>query len=140
MKPERFSCRIYGVLRRGRQVLLTRSVFLTRYFVNFPGGGVELGEPPIEALKREYQEETGIVVRPVRILYASEGLHVSTQAPLQIVSVYWLVEQIGGALREGGNGDDVVDLFWTDLDRIPTDEMFPSDLEFSGRLPSLLKP
>src|SRR5687767_9837062 len=88
VRPERFSCRIYGVLLREGRVLLTRSRFLKREFVNFPGGGVELGEPPIEALRREYSEETGLAIRPVRVLYASEQAHLSTQAPMQIVSVY----------------------------------------------------
>lgn len=138
MRPEFFSCRIYGVLRRDAQVLLTRSRFMTREFVNFPGGGVELGESPIEALRREYAEETGIVPRPLRVLYASEGMHLSTQRPMQIVSIYWLVEQAGGSLRDGGNGDDVLKLFWAPLDGIPTEEMFPSDLEFTRRLPDLL--
>jgi 8-oxo-dGTP pyrophosphatase MutT (NUDIX family) len=138
MKPERFSCRIYGVLTDGQKVLMTRSRFLTREFVNFPGGGVELGEAPVEALKREYMEETGLEIKPVRVLYASENAHFSTQAPLQIVSVYWLVEKTGGVIRKGGNNDDVIDLFWADVDGIPTDEMFPSDLEFAGRLPQLL--
>lgn len=139
MKPERFSCRIYGVLRRGEKVLLARSKFVDRQFVNFPGGGVELGEAPVEALRREYREETGLAIEPVRVLYASEGAHVSTQAPMQIVSVYWLVVERGGRLHEGGNDDDVLGLFWADLSRIPTDEMFPSDLEFAARLPKLLK-
>lgn len=137
-KPDRFSCRIYGVLLRGDDVLLTRSRFIEREFVNFPGGGVELGESPMEALRREYQEETGVTVRPVRVLYASEGLHLSTQVPMQIVSIYWLVESTGGTLRRGGNGDDVIDLFWAPRRHIPTDEMFPSDREFVERLPSLL--
>ena len=138
MKPERFSCRIYGVLRRGDEVLLTRSRFLKREFVNFPGGGVELGEAPISALRREYQEETGLAILPMRVLYASESAHMSSQAPMQIVSVYWLVEQAGGELRQGGNQDDVVALFWAKLGAIPTEEMFPSDLEFANRLPKLL--
>ncbi len=137
-EPRRFSCRIYGVLRRERSVLLTRSRFREREFVNFPGGGVELGEAPRDALLREFSEETGLVVEPVRALYASQSLHVSTQLPIQIVSVYWLVEQSGGVLRKGGNGDDVLDLFWADVERIPKDEMFPSDLEFAERLPRLL--
>ena len=41
MKPERFSVRVYGVLRRGGKVLLTRSRFQDVAFVNYPGGGVE---------------------------------------------------------------------------------------------------
>ena len=64
--------------------------------------------------------------------------HLSTQAPIQIVSAYWLVERSGGELRAGGNGDDVLDLFWVDLARLPLDEMFPADREFALRLPALL--
>ena len=139
LRPERFSCRIYGVLRRQDKVLLTRSRFIKREFVNFPGGGVELGEAPIEALRREYQEETGLAINPLRVLYASEKVHASSQAPMQIVSIYWLVEAAGGELRDGGNHDDVIDLFWAPIDRIPTEEMFPSDLEFAAKLPELLR-
>lgn len=138
MTPEKFSCRIYGVLAKGRQVLMTRSIFIKREFVNFPGGGVELGEAPLEALRREYREETGLEIAPLRVLYASEGLHISTQVPMQIVSIYWQVEAASGGLQRGGNGSDVLDLFWADIDRIPKDEMFPSDLEFALRLPKLL--
>ena len=136
--PALFSCRIYGVLRRGREVLLTRSRFLDRQFVNFPGGGVDLGEGPIEALRREYKEETGLRIRPIRVLYASEAAHLSSQAPMQIVSIYWLVESLGGKLKIDGNFSDVVSLFWAPLDRVPKGEMFPSDLEFARRLPNLL--
>ncbi len=134
-----FSCRTYGVLREGSKVLLTRSIFRGRVFVNFPGGGVEIGEPPADALRREFLEETGLQVRLVRTLYASEGAHLSTQSPIQIVASYWLVERAGGTLRLGGNGDDVVDLFWAAPDKLPLEEMFPSDREFAERLPALLK-
>ena len=136
--PEYFSCRIYGVLRRGARVLLARSVFGERVFVNFPGGGVELGEAPGAALRREFREETGLSVRPTRILHSSQGRHLSTQRPMQIVSAYWLVRRVSGRLRLGGNGDDVVSLFWADPRRIPTGELFPADREFARLLPSLL--
>jgi 8-oxo-dGTP pyrophosphatase MutT (NUDIX family) len=145
VKPDRFSCRIYGVLlapgspaQGGSLALLARSRFRDREFVNFPGGGVELGEGPMAALKREFEEETGVSVRPVRVLYSSEAAHLSTQMPIQIVSVYWLVEREGGNLVEGGNGDDVVSVFWAPLNALPTGEMFPSELEFVKRLPDLL--
>lgn len=136
----RFSCRIYGVLREGDKVLLTRSRFGASTFVNFPGGGVEIEEAPGEALLREFREETGLVVRPVRTLYASEGRHLSTAAPIQIVSAYWLVERVSGDLRLQGNGDDVLELFWRGLDELPLKDMFPAELEFCARLPSLLAP
>ena len=137
-KSLKFSCRIYGVLREGSRVLLTRSRFVDQEFVNFPGGGIELGEAPAAALAREFEEETGLKAKPVRVLYASECLHLSTRTPTQIVSIYWLVEAAGGRLRDGGNGDDVIALFWAEAGAIPTGEMFPSDREFAGRLPALL--
>lgn len=136
----RFSCRIYGVLRDGDKVLLARSRFGASTFINFPGGGVEIGEAPGDALRREFVEETGLVIRPVRTLYASQEAHLSTQAPIQIVSAYWLVERVCGDLRLAGNGDDVLELFWRDLADLPLGEMFPADLEFSARLPALLAP
>ncbi len=133
-----FSCRIYGILRDGDRILLTRSRFGARAFVNFPGGGVEIEEAPGDALRREFVEETGLVVKPVRTLYASQEAHLSTHAPIQIVSVYWLVERISGELRLAGNGDDVLELFWSDLADLPLAEMFPAELEFVARLPALL--
>ena len=134
-----FSCRIYGVLRENGKVLLTRSEFRGASFINFPGGGVEVGEAPMAALRREFVEETGLVIRPVRTLYSSEGAHLSTQAPIQIVSAYWLVERAEGQLRVGGNGDDVLELMWADPEHLPVEEMFPADLEFAARLPGLLR-
>lgn len=134
-----FSCRVYGVLYEGGKVLLTRSRFKDREFVNFPGGGVEIGEAPAEALRREFAEETGLTVRRVRCLHSSEGAHLSTQAPIQIVSAYWLVERVKGELILGGNGDDVLSLLWADPSALPRAEMFPADLEFGALLPDLLK-
>ena len=134
-----FSCRIYGVLREEGKVLLTRSAFRGSTFVNFPGGGVDVGEAPMAALLREFVEETGLIVKPARTLYSSEGAHLSTQMPIQIVSAYWLVERVGGEIMKGGNGDDVLDLFWADLARLPVEEMFPADREFAARLSELLR-
>lgn len=134
----RFSCRIYGVLREGDKVLLTRSRFGDSTFINFPGGGVEIEEAPGDALRREFLEETGLEIRPVRTLYANQEAHLSTAAPIQIVSVYWLVERVSGELRLTGNGEDVLELFWRDLADLPLKEMFPAEVEFSRRLPALL--
>ena len=126
------------MLLKGDEVLLTRSVFIDEEFVNFPGGGVQLGESPIEALRREFFEETGLRIRPLRPLYASERVHIATRVPMQIVSIYWLVEKIKGRLKTAGNNDDVLSLFWAKVRRIPTREMFPADCEFVQRLPRLL--
>lgn len=139
MKPQRvFSCRIYGVLRDGAKLLLTRSHFRGRTFVNFPGGGIEIGEAPLDALRREFHEETGLSIRVVKTLHSSEAAHLSTQSPIQIVSSYWLVERVSGELKHGGNGDDVLELFWAEPAKFPVEQMFPADLEFARKLSGLL--
>jgi 8-oxo-dGTP pyrophosphatase MutT (NUDIX family) len=119
-------------------VLLTRSLFFETEFVNFPGGGVELGEAPWHALRREFLEETGLRIEPVRVLHASTGLHVSTVRPWQLVSMFWLVRRRGGRLRRGSNGSDVRETFWAALRDIPIAEMYPADREFVRLLPNLL--
>jgi len=133
-----FSCRIYGVLREGKKILLTRSTHRGAVFANFPGGGIEIGEAPGEALRREFAEETGLVIKPVRTLFASQQAHLSTTSPIQIVSVYWLVERVSGTLRLAGNGDDVLEVFWRDLSELPLEGMFPADVEVCNELHALL--
>ena len=54
----------YGILLDGDKVLLEKTYL--GYFI--PGGGLEPGELHEEALRREYLEETGYEVTPVRAL------------------------------------------------------------------------
>lgn len=60
----------YAVLARDGQVLLTRMSARTRIEGRWtlPGGGIEHGEDPRDALRREVYEETGLWVRPGRLV------------------------------------------------------------------------
>jgi ADP-ribose pyrophosphatase YjhB (NUDIX family) len=64
----------YAVLLRGagddREVLLTRMSARTRIegWWTLPGGGVEHGEDPRDAVRREVLEETGLHVEPGLVL------------------------------------------------------------------------
>jgi 8-oxo-dGTP pyrophosphatase MutT (NUDIX family) len=68
--PRRQRVAAYAVLRRGsgpdEEVLLTRMSSRTRIPGRWtlPGGGVDHGEDPREALRREVLEETGLHVDP----------------------------------------------------------------------------
>jgi 8-oxo-dGTP diphosphatase len=72
--PQRQRIAAYAVLLRGsgegREVLLTRMSDRTRIEGRWtlPGGGIEHGEDPRDAVRREVHEETGLRVEPADVL------------------------------------------------------------------------
>ena len=58
------------VVRDGRMLVIRRSRSVVAPLVYcFPGGGIEAGESEEEALVREFREEIGVTIRPVRRLW-----------------------------------------------------------------------
>ena len=67
--PQRQRVAAYAVLRRGDDILLTRlAAHIPLKGWTLPGGGVDHGEHPREALRREILEETGLHAEPGRVL------------------------------------------------------------------------
>lgn len=68
--PQRQRIAAYALLTRGDQVLLTRMSARTRIEGRWtlPGGGIDHGEDPRDALRREVHEETGLYVEPGRVI------------------------------------------------------------------------
>ena len=56
-----------GIVRDGNNVLMIYCAFYGDY--TFPGGGVENGEDPLNALKRECNEEAGVIIKNIRPFY-----------------------------------------------------------------------
>lgn len=67
--------RVYGVLRRGEEVLIAAEVVVGRDVLKLPGGAVEPGETPEQALVREFMEEGSMQVEPIRLLHAPGTLY-----------------------------------------------------------------
>ncbi len=61
--PKEFNWRpaVYGLLRENNQVLIMKPDWDDKYCL--PGGSMELGETPVDALKREFLEETGFTIK-----------------------------------------------------------------------------
>jgi len=70
----------YGLLEReGRIALVHVSLADRPPFYDLPGGGIDAGESEGEALEREFGEETGLVVRPGRLVARAEQYMISAR-------------------------------------------------------------
>ena len=67
--PKRQRIGAYAVVGRGEDILLTRlAPHIREDCWSLPGGGIDHGEPPRDALRREVYEEAGLHVVPGRVL------------------------------------------------------------------------
>jgi len=72
------------VVRDGHMLVIRRSQSVVAPLtVCFPGGGIELGESEEEALVREFREEIGVRLRPVRRLW-------QCVTPWKVQLAWWL--------------------------------------------------
>ncbi len=101
-------------MRDGRVLLARRARPPQQGLWDTPGGFVEPGELPEDAVVRELREETGLEVEPVRLIgffldrYGDDG--VST------LNIHYEARVLGG---EESPADDVSELGWFPLDAIP---------------------
>lgn len=128
----KFRIAIYGVLVEDRKVLLTDTRVPSGVITNFPGGGLELGEAPCEALAREFKEETGIDVRIGELLFCSQLFQQNPEYPSeQLMHIYYRVYRDEGQVQLGGNNEDVVRASWVAQHELTTKRILSVDTEFT---------
>lgn len=101
---------VYGICEKDGQVLLVRAAsYLTvagRWFL--PGGGINHGEDPETALRREFNEETGldVVVGELRGVL-SDVFALPDGRNLHTVRIIYRIASFSGTLRDetGGSSD-----------------------------------
>ena len=134
----RFNLRVYGIVINDQgEVLLSHERRNKVEFIKFPGGGVELGEGILDALKREFIEELGVHIDSARLFYLNEFYQASVFKPEdQIISFYYLVTlklneiNIGVINKPLGSMDssDFERVEWLALTDLTPDQMtFPID-------------
>ncbi|MES2446646.1 MAG: NUDIX domain-containing protein [Bacteroidota bacterium] len=90
-----FNVRVYGLLINNQNEILVSDEFeYDQYFSKFPGGGVELGEGLIDALKREFVEECNAEIEVVSHFYTTDFYEKSSFNDSQVISVYYLIKEI----------------------------------------------
>jgi len=90
-----FNVRVYGMLINAEnQVLISDEQSGGRLFSKFPGGGLELGEGLVDALKREFMEECNAEVEVLGHLYTTDFYEQSSFNDSQILSIYYLVKEL----------------------------------------------
>ncbi|MBS1644391.1 MAG: NUDIX hydrolase [Bacteroidetes bacterium] len=113
-KPLRFNVRVYGVWIAAGKVLVSEEQIFGETILKFTGGGVELGEGLIDALKREWQEELGVEIEVLQHLYTTDFFQLSAFDDSQVVSVYYRVQAVHApATLLNRNFDERV--FWLPL-------------------------
>ena len=106
------------IFRRGRILMAQRGKQPLEGWWSLPGGALELGESLEDAVCREVLEETGLVVKPVKLFEVFERIIRDTAgAPeYHYVLIDYVCRVTGGELRAG---DDVSHVEWVRRGDLP---------------------
>jgi ADP-ribose pyrophosphatase YjhB (NUDIX family) len=100
------------------RVLLARRAhepFLGRW--DIPGGFLEEGEDPLDGMRRELREETGLEVEPLDYLGVWMDRYGGDSTAEATLNMYWIARVLGGKPRAA---DDVSELAWFAADELPS--------------------
>lgn len=91
---------VYGIAVQDGQALISPQ--FDGY--DWPGGTFHLGETTEQTLKREFKEETGFDVEPVKLLDVETSLfhHYKRGTDHHSILVFYLVKIVGGELSDAG--------------------------------------
>ena len=108
----------------GRLLLARRAVEPYRGLWDPPGGFLEEGEHPLDGLRRELLEETGLEGEPTRFVGAWMDVYGDAHEAAATLNLYWTVRLADG---EPVAADDVGELRWFSADELPG----PDELAFT---------
>lgn len=106
-------CGVGGVvIEDGRILLIQRGRPPGQGLWAVPGGKVHLGETMTGAVRREVLEETGLQIRPGRVVWAGDSIGPGEPPAWHFCLVDFLCEVEGGDLQAG---DDAAGIAWVGL-------------------------
>ena len=121
---------VAGLILHEKKVLLTiRGKEPSKGMWGIPGGVVEVGETLEDAVKREVLEETGLQVKPIRLITIFDTIRKDCNGDIQFhyILFEYLCEYISGDLIAG---DDAPDARWVSVDCFDSIPIMPSTRRF----------
>lgn len=98
------SVHVYGITVENGKILISPQY--DGY--DFPGGTAKNGETHVETLIREFKEETGYLVEPIKLfnVYTSFFHHQKTNKDYQSYLIYYFVKIVDGKISNEGFDED----------------------------------
>jgi 8-oxo-dGTP diphosphatase len=121
---------VAGVILDGNRVLLSvRGKAPSEGKWGLPGGAVEVGETVREAVVREILEETGVTVRPVKLITVLDSIHRDEDGRVRYhyILFEYLCEYVSG---EVSPSSDAPDARWVKFDELDSIDIMPSTKRF----------
>jgi len=128
-----FNFRVAGLLFHEDRVLIHRT--LHDDFYAFPGGRVEAGEDTATTVVREFQEELGIDVEVVRLLWVDESFFTHDGHDYHELGFYYLLKTREEAAvptadlfygtEPGPDGKPYLEFRWVAIDKVQDEVLYP---------------
>jgi NAD+ diphosphatase len=108
---------------QGRVLLGRRALEPDKGLWDLPGGFVDEDEHPLDALRRELREETGLEIEPQAFLGVWMDRYGYDSSATSTLNLYWTARVLSG---DEAAADDVAELRWFQRDELPS----PDQLAF----------
>lgn len=121
---------VYGIAIHDNKILLvekSRGAYTGKY--DLPGGSIEHGEKPIETLKRELMEETGVNIKKSTLFDANSvvvnWLHHEEMEAMHHIGIIYIVEVDNDNVKTTSDGQDSLGAKWIELENLNKDMVSP---------------